>query len=92
MLQGKYTLGFEGRIILEILQEEQELDVIAVENNLNPNMVRNWKFEFLENVSSVFEKRSKFDRETKQKKDTTRKERDKMLKTIEHLIVERNFL
>ena len=87
MLQGKYTLGFEGRIILEILQEEQELDVIAVENNLNPNMVRNWKFEFLENVSSVFEKRSKFDRETKQKKDTTRKERDKMLKTIEHLIV-----
>lgn len=39
MLQGKYTLGFEGRIILEILQEEQELDVIAVENNLNPNMV-----------------------------------------------------
>ena len=66
--------------------------MIAVENNLNPNMVRNWKFEFLENVSSVFEKRSKFDWETKQKKDTTRKERDKMLKTIEHLIVERNFL
>lgn len=63
-----------------------------MENNLNPNMVRNWKSEFLENASSIFEEHGKAEREAKRKEAAAAKERDKMLKTIGQLTVERNFL
>lgn len=46
MSRGKYTPEFKAKIVLEILQGERELGAIAAENNLNPNMVRNWKAEF----------------------------------------------
>lgn len=92
MSRGKYTPAFKAKIVLEILQGEQELEAIAAENNLNPNMVRNGKAEFLEHASSIFEERGKSERETRRKEATAAKERDKMLKTIGQLTVERNFL
>ena len=64
-----------------MLQGERELGAIAAENNLNPNMVRNWKAEFVENVSSIFGEHGKADREVKRKEAAAAKERDKMLKT-----------
>lgn len=48
MSRGKYTPEFKAKIVLEVLQGERELGAIAAENNLNPNMVRNWKAEFVE--------------------------------------------
>ncbi len=59
---------------------------------LNPNMVRKWKAEFLENAANVFEEQGKSERETKRKEAAAARERDKMLKTIGQLTVERNFL
>lgn len=43
MSRGKYTPEFKAKIVLELLRGERELGVIAAENSLNPNMVRNWK-------------------------------------------------
>ena len=92
MSRGKYTPTFKAKIVLEILQGEQELEAIAAENNLNPNMVHNWKAEFLEHASGIFDEHSKAEREAKRKEAAAAKERDKMLKTIGQLTVERNFL
>ena len=92
MSRGKYTPEFKAKIVLEVLQGERELGAIAAENNLNPNMVRNWKAEFLENASRIFEEHGKAEREAKRKEAAAEKERDKMLKTIGQLTVERNFL
>lgn len=92
MARGKYTAAFKAKIVLEVLQGARELEVIAAENSLNPNMVRNWKSEFLENASSVFEEHGKQERETKRKEAAATKERDKMLKLIGQLTVERDFL
>ena len=92
MSRGKYTPEFKAKIVLEVLQGERELGAIAAENNLNPNMVRNWKAEFVENASSIFEEQGKAEREVKRKEAAAAKERDKMLKTIGQLTVERNFL
>ena len=92
MSRGKYTPELKARIVLEVLQGERELGAIAAENNLNPNMVRNWKAEFVENASSIFEEHGKAEREVKRKEAAAAKERDKMLKTIGQLTVERNFL
>ena len=55
MSRGKYTPKFKAKIVLEVLRGERELGAIAAENSLNPNMVRNWKSEFLDNASSIFE-------------------------------------
>ena len=51
-------------------------------------MVRNWKAEFVENASSIFEEHGKAEREVKRKEAAAAKERDKMLKTIGQLTVE----
>ena len=55
MAHRQYTPEYKAKIVLEVLKGEKELGEIAAENELNPNMVRNWKREFLENASSVFE-------------------------------------
>ena len=88
----RYTAQYKTRIVLEVLQGEKELGEIAAENNLNPNMVRNWKREFLENASSAFEDPRTAEKEAKKKAEAQRKEVDQMLKTIGQLTLERDFL
>ena len=88
----RYTAQYKTRIVLEVLQGEKELGEIAAENNLNPNMVRNWKREFLENASAAFEDPRKAEKEAKKKAEVQRKEVAQMLKTIGQLTLERDFL
>ena len=88
----RYTAQYKTRIVLEILQGEKELGEIAAENNLNPNMVRNWKREFLENASAAFEPSDKTEKEAKKKAEAQRREVAQMLKTIGQLTLERDFL
>ena len=88
----RYTAQYKTRIVLEILQGEKEIGEIAAENNLNPNMVRNWKREFLENASAAFESSDKAEKEAKKKAEAQRKEVAQMLKTIGQLTLERGFL
>ena len=42
-----YTSEFKAKVVIEVLQGDKSLSEIASEYNLNPNMVRNWKSEFL---------------------------------------------
>ena len=43
MAKKQYSPAFKAKVVLEVLQEEQELSAIATKYNLNPNMLRNWK-------------------------------------------------
>ena len=52
--KSTYSAEFKSKIVLEVLQGNKEINAIAAENNLNPNMIRNWRKEFLENASRVF--------------------------------------
>lgn len=92
MAHRLYTPQYKTKIVLEVLQGEKELGEIAAENNLNPNMVRNWKREFLENASAAFEDPRKAEKEAKKKEDAQRRETARMLKTIGQLTLERDFL
>ena len=51
MARTGYGAEFKAKIVIEVLQGARSLEEIAAENDLNPNMVRNWKKEFLENYS-----------------------------------------
>lgn len=90
MARSRYSAAFKTQIVLTVIREESSLEAIAAENNLNPNMVRNWKSEFLANASSVFD--SKAAKEIRQKEASLKKERTQMLKTIGQLTLERDFL
>lgn len=48
MSRHTYTPAVKTKVVLEVLWEEQELGEIAAEYKLSPNMVRNWKCEFLD--------------------------------------------
>lgn len=92
MSRTVYTAQFKAKLVLEVLQGEKELGTIAYENNINPNMLRNWKREFVENASTIFEDRKKTEKQARRKEEQVRKETDKMLKTIGQLTLERDFL
>jgi transposase-like protein len=92
MAHGQYTAQFKTEVVLEVLRGEKELGEIAAQHNLNPNMIRNWKREFLEKASSVFEDPRKESREAKKKAEAQQKETARMLKTIGQLTLERDFL
>jgi transposase-like protein len=92
MPRSTYTAAFKTKIILEVLREERELGEIAAEHNLRPNMVRNWKREFLENAQTVFENPKKLEKEARRKEAALEKRNTQMLKTIGQLTLERDFL
>ena len=92
MARKHYSPEFKAKLVLEVLRGEKELGAIAYENDVNPNMLRNWKREFLENASMVFEDPRKAEKKAKREEEALKKETGRMLKTIGQLTLERDFL
>ena len=90
-MSRKYTPEFKAKIVLEVIQGDRELGEIAAENNLNPNMIRTWKAEFIKNANRVFNERQS-EKEIRRKEAELEQERNQMLKTIGQLTLERDFL
>jgi len=89
--KSTYSAEFKARIVLEVLQGNSELGEIAAENNLNPNLIRNWRREFLANAGRVFDETNR-EKEARRKEEGLEQERNEMLKTIGQLTLERDFL
>ena len=86
-----HTAEEKAKIVLEVLKEEKTLEEIASENQLNPNMIRGWRKEFLSKASTVFEEK-KAQKEEKRREEERMKERQQMRDTIAQLTLERDFL
>ena len=54
-VRRNFSSKFKSDLVLEVLKGEKDLNTIAVENNIQPNLLRNWKKEFLEKASLVFD-------------------------------------
>ena len=91
MSRTTYTPEFKAKLVIEVLQGERTLDEIASANGINPNMLRNWKKEFLENAGRAFDQ-TKQEKEARRKEAALKKENERMLKTIGQLTIERDFL
>ena len=50
-----FSAEFKTNLILQLLKGENELNVLAVENDIQPNLLRNWKKEFLANAPLAFD-------------------------------------
>lgn len=55
MKRRTFSAEFKAKIVLELLRGEKELTVMASENEIAPNQIRNWKAEFLANAAAAFD-------------------------------------
>lgn len=92
MARKQYSPQLKAKLVLEVLQGDKELGTIAYENDVNPNMLRNWKREFVENACKIFEDPKKAEKKAKREEVALKKETNRMLKTIGQLTLERDFL
>lgn len=69
-----FSAGFKTKDVLEIIEGKKTINEIASENSLQPNLIRNWKKEFLDKASLVFD--DKREDNAREKLDESRKERD----------------
>ena len=92
MARSTYSADFKARVVIEVLEGGKTLEAIAAENQINPNMLRNWKAEFLKNAGKAFEPLSKTTNEARRKEIKREKENERLLRTVGQLTLERDFL
>ena len=85
-----FSAEFKTNLILQLLKGEKELNVLAVENDIQPNLLRNWKKEFLNNASSVFD--DKREENLKDKLAEERKEKAEYAKKVGQLTMQVDWL
>ena len=55
MKRRSFSAEFKTKVVLEAISGEKEINQLAKEHSIAPNLIRNWKTEFLSNASSVFD-------------------------------------
>ena len=75
----KFSSQFKADLCVELLKGEKDLNSLASENSLLPNLLRNWKKDFLEKCSKAFDDtrgnywKEKYLAEHREKEDYARK-------------------
>ncbi len=87
----KYTADFKSKLVLEVLECEQTLNEIASKYEILPKSLRDWKKQFLDNMSLAFDK-SVVVREYKETIEVLKRDKDSMAKKVGELTLERDFL
>ena len=85
-----FSSKFKSDLVLEVLKGEKDLNTIAVENNIQPNLLRNWRKEFLEKASVVFDDTR--EENLKQKLTEERKEKEAYAKKVGQLTMQVDWL
>ena len=85
-----FSAKFKSELVIELLKEEKDLNTIASENNIQPNLLRNWKKKFLDKASVVFDD-SREDN-LKEKLALERKEKAEYAKKVGQLTMQVDWL
>ena len=84
-VKRKFDASFKTKVAIESIKESETLSSLATKYEISPVMICRWKKEFLENVSAAFE--------TPKNDDSAfEKERDRLLRKIGELEIERDFV
>lgn len=75
-----FSPEFKSKVVLEALSGIKEINELAAEHNIQPNLIRNWKREFVENASKAFD--SKPDEKLTEKVNTLQSENDDLAKKV----------
>lgn len=85
-----FSAKFKSDLVIELLKGEKDLNTIATENNIQPNLLRNWKKEFLNNASVVFD--DKREENLREKLAEERKEKSAYAKKVGQLTMQVDWL
>ena len=85
-----FSAKFKSDLVIELLRGEKDLNTLAVENNIQPNLLRNWKKEFLDNASVVFN--DKREDNLKEKLAEERQEKAEYAKKVGQLTMQVDWL
>lgn len=55
-IRRKFSAAFRAKVALEAVKNQQTLAQLAKKYELSPVVISNWKGEFLENLSTTFER------------------------------------
>jgi len=83
-----YTPEQKAKVVLELLKEEQTVSQLATQYKVTPKTIQNWKKQFLENASRVFEGDGASSKEELAK---LKEENDALAKTLGRTTVERDW-
>ena len=86
----KFSAKFKADLVIELLKGEKDLNTLATENGLSPNLLRNWKKEFLDNAQLAFEDTSQST--LKDKLAEERKEKEQYAKKVGQLTMQVDWL
>ena len=89
-IRNVYGSDFKVKLALLSLKEDKTISELASEYSIDPKSIREWKKEFLENASFVFDRR----KESKPYKEEVKRLEDvqeKLYKEIGQLTVELNW-
>ena len=84
------TSKFKSDLVIELLKGEKDLNTLAAENEILPNLLRNWKNEFLSKASIIFDD-SREDN-LNQKLETERKEKASYARKVGQLTMQVDWL
>ena len=85
-----FNAKFKSDLVLELLKGEKDLNTLATENTIQPNLLRNWKKEFLDNASIVFDEKQK--EKLRDKLAEERKEKEEYAKKVGQLTLQVDWL
>ena len=85
-----FTAEQKAKIVLEAIRGEREINELASEHKLQPNLIRNWKREFLENAATVFD--TKRDEKAMEAVNELQEENDELAKKVGRLSIEVDWL
>ena len=85
-----FSAKFKTDLVIEAIKGEKTINEIAAENNIQPNLLRNWKNEFLQNASIVFDE--KRDENIRQKLEEERAEKAAYAKKVGQLTMQVDWL
>jgi len=86
-----FSADFKAKLVLEVLEGEKTINEIASKYEVLPVSLKNWKKQFLENMSLAFDK-STVVKEYKDEIEELKKSKDSIAKKLGETIVEKDFL
>ena len=85
-----FSSQFKADLVIELLKGEKDVNTLAAEHNIKPNLLRNWKKEFLDNAQLAFEDTSQST--LKDKLAEERKEKEQYAKKVGQLTMQVDWL
>lgn len=85
-----FSAKFKSDLVIELLKGEKTLNELAAENEIQPNLLRKWKSEFLEKASIVFDDTR--EESVREKQEAERREKAEYQKKVGQLTMQVDWL